>query len=452
MRLSAPVGFDRIRTELGVPGEFPPEVLAAADEAAKRPLPEGGLDLRGVDFGTLDPAGSTDLDQAYAIDAHGGGWTVRYAIADVAHFVDPGGPIDVEARKRGVTLYLPDGRAPLHPPVLSEGAASLLPNQDRPALVWTIEVGADGSDGVAKLERAIVRSREQRAYETARDDVLQAVGTALEGAEARRGGVSLDVPEQVVEQAGDRWRLDVRDVHPIEGWNEQISLLAGRSAARLMLDGGVGLLRTMPPPDEIVVKHLRRLAKALGIDWPKDRSFAEAVRTIDRRSVHGVVFLRNAIRALRGAGYTAFDGAPPEISEQSAVAAPYAHVTAPLRRLADRFANEVVVSLCAGVPVPAWARTALPELPDLMSAANRKEHEVDRAVIDQVEAMLLSSRVGQVLDATVVSVERDATVAMTDPVVVAPATLPKSAEPGDGVKVRVDSVDVDARRVHLVAA
>jgi hypothetical protein len=102
--------------------------------------------------------------------------------------------------------------------------------------------------------------------------------------------------------------------------------------------------------------------------------------------------------------------------------------------------------------VPAWARGALPELPELMAAANRKEHEVDRAVIDQVEAMLLSSRVGQVLDATVVSVERDATVAMTDPVVVAPATLRPTAEPGDAVKVRVESVDVDARRVHLAAA
>jgi exoribonuclease R len=201
-----------------------------------------------------------------------------------------------------------------------------------------------------------------------------------------------------------------------------------------------------------MVEHLRRLAKGLGIPWSKQESFAEVVRSIDRTSVHGVVFVRNAVRALRGAAYTAFDGAPPEVSEQSAVAAPYAHVTAPLRRLADRFANEIVVLLCAGVPVPAWARTALPQLPEIMAAANRKEHEVDRAVIDQVEAMLLSSRVGQVLDATVVSVERDATVAIADPVVVAPAHLRDGAEPGDAVKVKVESVDVVARRVHLVPA
>jgi exoribonuclease R len=451
LRRRAPVGFDRIRSELDVPGEFPADVLAAAEEAAKRPLPDV-LDLRDIPFVTLDPEGSTDLDQAYAIEPRGDGWTVRYAIADVAHFVDPGGPIDVEAHARGVTLYLPDGRAPLHPPVLSEGAASLLPGQERAALVWTIEVDPDGTDGTARLERAIVRSREQRAYPTAEDDVLRAVGTALEAAESRRGGVSLDLPEQEVERAGDRWRLAVREVRPIEGWNEQLSLLAGRAAARLMLEGGVGLLRTMPEPDEVMVKHLRRLAKALGIAWERSASYADVVHSIDRSSVHGVVFLRNAVRALRGAGYTAFDGAPPELTTHSAVAAPYAHVTAPLRRLADRFANEVVVSLCAGTPIPSWARDELPGLPEVMAAASHKEHEVDRAVIDQVEAMLLSSCVGAVLDGTVVSVDKVATVAITDPVVVAPARAGDGWQPGDAVRVRVEGVDVDARHVELAPA
>ncbi|MEA3019303.1 MAG: hypothetical protein QOI47_827, partial [Actinomycetota bacterium] len=423
-------------------------VVAAAEEAATRPLPDA-LDLRDVDFATLDPPGSTDLDQAYALERTATGFRVRYAIADVAHFVDPGGPIDVEAHARGVTLYLPDGRAPLHPPVLSEGAASLLPEQDRPALVWTIDVGADGSDGPARIERAIVRSRRQLAYTTAEDELLRDVGVALEAAEARRGGVSLDVPEQQVERDGDRWKLVVRDVRPIEGWNEQLSLLAGRSAARMMLDGGVGLLRTMPPPDEVVVKHLRRLAHGLSIAWPKQSSFADVVRGVDRSDVRGVVFIRNAVRALRGAGYTAFDGAPPAISEQSAVAAPYAHVTAPLRRLADRFANEVVVSLSAGVPVPEWARSELVALPEVMATANRKEHEVDRAVIDQVEALLLSSHVGSTLDAIVVSIDKQATVAIADPVVVAPAAADPGWQPGDDVKVAVVAVDVEARRVEL---
>jgi exoribonuclease R len=432
-----------LRDELGVPGDFPPDVLAEAEEAARRPLPIDALDLRAVDFQTLDPAGATDLDQAYAIDGH----VLRYAIADVAHFVDPGGAIDREAHLRGVTIYLPDERVPLHPPVLSEGAASLLPDQDRPALVWTI----DADSGEARVERAIVRSRAQLDYPTAADPALQELGELLERQEAERGGVSLDLPEQEVVDEEGRLRLRNRDVTPIEGWNAQLSLLAGRAAGRIMLDGGIGILRTMPPPDEVVLKHLRRLAKALEIPWPKSMTYPEVVRSVDRATVRGVVFLKQAVRAMRGAGYTAFDGEPPELTTHSAIAAPYAHVTAPLRRLADRCANEVVLALCAGRPVPDWARADLPNLPEIMNAANRKAAAVERAVIDEVEATLLSRCIGAELDATVVSVEKDrAVVAIADPVVVATVDgVPSAWEAGAAVRVRVESADPAARRVVL---
>jgi exoribonuclease R len=208
----------------------------------------------------------------------------------------------------------------------------------------------------------------------------------------------------------------------------------------------------MPPPDEVVVKHLRRLALALGIDWPKRTSYAEVVRGIDRGDVRGVVFLRNAGRALRGASYHAFDGTPPPISTHAAVAAPYAHVTAPLRRLADRFANVVVLALCTGADLPSWARAALPTLPQVMDAANRRSHDVDRAVVDEVEALLLSSCIGAVLDATVVSVDKAATVAIADPIVVARSSPAPEWKPGATVRVRVVAADVDTRRIELVPA
>jgi exoribonuclease R len=79
-----------------------------------------------------------DLDQALHVDRAGDGFRVHYAIADVAAFVTAGDAIDVEAHKRGETLYGADAKIPLHPKVLSEDAASLLPDQMRPALLWTI--------------------------------------------------------------------------------------------------------------------------------------------------------------------------------------------------------------------------------------------------------------------------------------------------------------------------
>jgi exoribonuclease R len=133
--------FDHIRGEFRVPSAFPEPVDAeAAAVAGRGPVaPAGGVttrvDARDVPFVTIDPLGSLDLDQAFHAERRGAGFRVRYAIADVAAFVAPRGHLDLESFVRGVTLYLPDGRAPMLPDRLGEGAASLLPNQDRPALL-----------------------------------------------------------------------------------------------------------------------------------------------------------------------------------------------------------------------------------------------------------------------------------------------------------------------------
>ena len=102
-----------------------------------------------------------DLDQALHIERDGDGYVVHYAIADLAAFITPGDPVDLEANRRGETLYGADSKVPLHPPVISEGAASLLPDQVRPALLWTIKVDATGEGTDVTVERARVRSTRQ---------------------------------------------------------------------------------------------------------------------------------------------------------------------------------------------------------------------------------------------------------------------------------------------------
>src|SRR3954471_13541573 len=124
-------GLADIRREFQVPASFPPDVLAAAEAAARR-APTEHADRTDMPFVTLDPASSTDLDQAFAIEAAGSDLRLHYAIADVAWFVEDGGAIAAEAWQRGMPLYLPDGKAGLYPPVLSIGAASLLPDGPRP--------------------------------------------------------------------------------------------------------------------------------------------------------------------------------------------------------------------------------------------------------------------------------------------------------------------------------
>ena len=130
-------GIAQIQAELDVDPEFPAEVEQAAAASAAAPrLPE--LDRTDLEFVTIDPPGATDLDQALHLERTADGYVVHYAIADVVAFVEPGDPVDEEAHRRGESLYGADTKIPLHPTVLSEDAASLLPDQVRPALLWTI--------------------------------------------------------------------------------------------------------------------------------------------------------------------------------------------------------------------------------------------------------------------------------------------------------------------------
>ena len=213
-RVWAPrIDFSVIRRELKLPTDFPPEALREANEVAgATPMP--ATDLTDVPFVTIDPATSKDLDQAMHLSRRdGGGYRVRYAIADVAAFVRPGGPLDAETWSRGQTIYLPDGRIPLHPTVLSEGAVSLFPDVDRAAVVWTIDVDADGAITATRLERARIRSRAKLDYvgvQAAVDGgtapkpvaLLPELGTLLARRASERGAVNLPLPEQEVEADG----------------------------------------------------------------------------------------------------------------------------------------------------------------------------------------------------------------------------------------------------------
>ena len=454
----------QVERELELPGEFPPDVVAAARAAAASPvLPD--LDRTDIPFLTIDPEGSMDLDQALHIERDGDGFTVHYAIADVAAWVRPGDPVDLEAHRRGETLYGAGSRIPLHPPELSEGAASLLPDQVAPALLWTIHVDHAGDWHDVTVERARVRSTArwsyvdaQRALDTgAAGDGLplwRAVGLLRAAKEAERGGINLPIPEQEVEAADGGFRLTFREQLPVELWNAQISLMTGMAAASLMLDGRVGLLRTLPPADPRDVDRLRRVAKGLRIDWPADTDYPAFIRSLDRANPAHQAMAVACTRLLRGAGYAAFDGELPEQTEHSAIAAPYAHVTAPLRRLGDRYAGEVCVALCAGQPVPDWVRAALPDLPRTLQDAAHRAGSYERAVMDVLEAGLLQGRVGEQFEGVVTSVDekdpRSGVVLVAEAGVEAPVVSSGGDLPlGTDVTVRLEVADLASRKVEF---
>jgi len=452
-----------VQRELELTMEFSAEVEGTARQAAGNPrLPR--QDRSDIPFVTIDPAASRDLDQALHIERDGDGYLVHYAIADVAAFVSPGDPVDEEAHRRGETLYGPDSKIPLHPTVLSEGAASLLPDTLRPALLWSIKVDAEGEGTDVHVERALVRSRAKLDYEQAQrslddgdaDEVVQLlaeVGRLRQQRETERGGVSLPLPEQVVDVTEDGWTLGFRRLLPVEEWNAQISLLTGMAAASLMVYARVGLLRTMPPPDHRDVQRLHRTAKALHIEWPAEQLYPDFVRSLDPNRPEHAAMLFACTRLLRGAGYVAFDGETPEDPEHSALASEYAHVTAPLRRLADRYAGEVCVALCAGEEVPGWVRERLHALPGTMREADQRAHRYEQALLDLVEAEVLAPQVGETFDAVVVQVDEDdpthGDVVIHDPAVEAPIRSSAPLPLGSEVKARLAEAEVRTRTVRF---
>lgn len=407
--------FDAVLAELELDGEFPTEVLAAAERAAAAGSPASDLDLTDLAFVTIDPAGSMDLDQAMCLQRNGSGFRVHYAIADVAAFVRPGTPIDEEARRRGQTLYTPTRRIPLHPPALSEGAASLLPEQSRPAMVWQIDVDDTGATTAATVRRALVRSRARFTYAEVQAgfdagnpppefELLQPLGELLVAGEVARGGAGLKVPDQEIVETDAGYDLVYRPVVGVEQWNAQISLLTGRAAADLMIDGRVGILRTMPAPDANTIDRLRRQSLALGVAWPADLGYQGWLDRLDVTDPKQLALSHESAILFRGAGYVAFDGEAPAERIQAAVGDEYAHVTAPLRRLVDRFGLEICAALCVGADVPGWVREALPTLPDIMKASDQRAGALERACIDLAEAALLSGRVGEQFTGVVVDV------------------------------------------------
>jgi exoribonuclease R len=443
-------GLDRIREEAGVPERFPPEVEAAAQAAVARPIGRDHRDRTGRRFVTLDPANSIDLDQALAIDAPAGGdadIVLHYAIADVGWFVRPGDALDVEAFRRGVTIYLPDRRASLYPTVLSEGAASLLPDVDRPAVVFTVKVAADGTSRIDGVERAIVRNRAKLAYDSVMSadlpDGFDELFRRVTSAERERGASRVEFPEQVVDRKADgSYALRFRPRLASEEQNAAMSLATNLAVADTLLAAETGLFRVMADVGERHIRRLRNTAKAFGLEWPASLALDEFERSLPRDDARTSAFLLAIRRAAGGASYEPYRPGPRPW--HSAMAATYAQATAPLRRLQDRYVIEATLAVANGRAVAADISQGFERLPAAMAKAEQRANRVERLALDLAEAVVLQGRHGEIFVATVVDEdEHGADIQLVDPAVVAKVSA-HHVNPGDTVRVRLVKADVAA--------
>jgi exoribonuclease R len=442
-------GLATIRTQFQVPDGFPAPVLAAAETAAKR-APTAHVDRTAWRFVTLDPASSTDLDQAFAIERSGSDLLLHYAIADVAWFVDEGDVIDVEAWRRGTTLYLPDGKAGLYPSVLSEGAASLLPSGPRPAVIFTVRVAPDGGVHLDGAERAIIRSAAKLAYDSVREADLPAdfmeLATRIQAAEDRRGAARVDPPEQEVAAVdGGGFQLIFRPQLESEDRNAAMSLATNLAIADALQAHHTGLFRVMAAPDTRAIARLRHTASAFGLTWPDTATLEQFERTLSATAPRQAAFMLAIRRAGEGASYVPYRAGV--VPWHAAMAATYAHATAPLRRLADRYVVRATLAIANGQPVPEVVTEAFTRLPKVMAHADSLAGQIDRAVIDLAEAVMLAGDAGKTFPAVVTDIDdRGARMQLRDLPVVA-RVVAHGVAPGDALQVRLTAADPAQRTI-----
>lgn len=452
------------------PPELHEEAAAVTDlRAARRDLtdvpfvtidPPGSMDLDQAMF--LEAAGEAHDeagDEACDAAGRGSAYRVLYAIADVGGLVAPESGIAREAMRRGQTIYLPDEPTRLHPAGLSEGAGSLLPGEVRPSVVWDISLDGRGEPVSWDVYPALVRSVARLEYVEVQASfdagaahpsiaLLPEVGELRQKSALRREAINLRLPSQSVEPTGDgRWELSLDARPPAMDWNSEISLLAGMVAGRMMADAGVGVLRTLRPAGGEAVEEFRVAARALGYDLPEGGDIGAFLMGVDAESPRGMAVMKDAARLLRGAGYLRVesladepegdpnaqpanpvaDGAVGAVADRGAgavaggvagdaaevpvhagVGGPYAHVTAPLRRLIDRFGLEYCLAIAAHrrgdtdeLEVPAWVLGQIDEAIAAMASSGQLASRVDRACLDLTEAVVLEPWLGHAFDAAV---------------------------------------------------
>ncbi len=453
-------GFAAIVEQFKLPLQFPPDVVAAADGATRvlgSEKPEWlsqRRDAMHIPLVTLDPASSTDLDQAFAIEQDGDELVLQYALADVSAFVTRGGAIEKEAWQRGVTLYGLAEKIPLYPKVISQSAASLLPDGPRPAVLVVVSIRPDGKVKLRSVDRVICASRAKLAYDQVdlkKIPNVEDFANRMWADEVARGAMRVEFPQQEVivdESAPGGVRLVLRARVFSEWVNSTLSLAVNIAIGALFQEARTGLFRVMDEPEPRALESLRRAAHALGIVWGSNESLRELQRRMDPQNFSHQRFLLDARRAGGRARYALYDSE--KLPWHSAIAATYAHATAPMRRLADRYVLDLAYLLANSLIVPKSLTDQMAGLPAVMERYEGRASNVDRAVIDLLEAVSLQHRVGEILEAEVVDAV-NGIVQTHDSAIRARATRLPKIENGARVRVRIDAADPSTRSVRLTA-
>ena len=468
---------------------FPAEI--PAEEIARR------NDLRTLPLITIDPESARDFDDAVHAQAlPGGGWRLTVAIADVSWYVQPDGPLDEEARARGLSVYLPDRVLPMLPHRLSSDLCSLRPEEDRLAMTVACTITAEGEIEDPVFSEAIIRSHARFTYDRAgrmlgftggppaADDspdfeALRPILEALRDAtrvrrrrRKRRGYLDMALPEPRVFFATDGGIEDVRaaERHEAHQMIEDAMLVANEVTAELFVQRGLPSIFRIHanPPVDGLAKLRAQVAlldvSAKGLGRPTPDGLSRWLADLADHPLHGLL----GLMVLRSMAKAVYDES---VAPHFGLGAPaYLHFTSPIRRYPDLIVHRLVKGILNREQHP--STRALGELADQASRRERVAVDAERTVLDLYKALYLRQHIGESFEGIIIGVTGMGVFVQLQPHLVE-GFLPVDALDddfynldedgfallgrrtgnrytlGDRLRVRVVSVEVRRRRVEL---
>ncbi len=404
-----------------IPTEFPPAAVEQAEAAG--PVALGAReDLRALPLLTIDGEDARDFDDAVFAEADGDGHRLVVAIADVAHYVPPGSPLDRSAWERGNSVYFPDRVVPMLPEALSNGWCSLRPGEERGCLFVEMRVDAGGRKTAHRFGRGLMRSAARLTYEQVQeaqdrgDDLglplpaLYAAFRALLAARQARGTLDLDLPERKVSLDADgqvaaivpRPRLDSHRL--IEEFMVLANVAAAEALEKLKLSC---MYRVHAPPSDEKMEALRTFLRGMSVSLPPQGHVTprdldgvlKQVAGTDAAPLVNEVMLRSQSQA---------QYSPDNIGHFGLSLPRYAHFTSPIRRYADLCVHRALIrGLGAGTDGLTETESArFEDTAEHITATERRAALAERDAVDRYLAAFMADKTGAEFAARVSGVTR----------------------------------------------
>jgi ribonuclease R len=394
--------YEALFASIGTSRSFPRKVEEEAEEVAARGSGDDRRDLRHLTTVTIDGAVAKDFDDAISVEPVPQGYRLWVHIADVTHYVDPGGALDGQAAYRGNSVYLPGTVAPMLPQRLSNDVCSLRPGAERAAVTAEMEVSPDGAATSARAYRSLIRSDARLTYEGV-DAFLRGEGGVeqpelirvaydlsrrLKTRAARRGKLELGgrEPEYEIDEEGIPTEARARRSTPARELIEELMVLANESVARMLRRKRGGVFRVHERPDAESLELLAQRLAAIGVSAEPTPENLSTIAQSAKSDAVNYLILRSIPRAIYSPEPTGHYGLALE---------DYTHFTSPIRRYADVLVHRALL----GDESPE-------DLEGVTTHISEKEYRsmiCERTADEYTLMWLMRDRVGDVLEGTVVS-------------------------------------------------